>query len=55
MKEGPKVTVLHDGVRPDAQPVIYAIDLGPRNSELRALYSSRRFYVYADGVLKPAD
>jgi hypothetical protein len=36
------------------QPVIYANDRRPLNGMLRTLFPDRRFFLYEDGVLKPA-
>jgi hypothetical protein len=43
-----------NGLKIAGQPVLYVLDLGPRNGELRARFPGRTFYVYADGALTPA-
>ena len=45
--------LVRNGLKVGDESVTYALDLGERHGELRALFPERRFYVYTDGKLVP--
>jgi hypothetical protein len=48
------IDLARNGLDPLRRPVVFVLDRGERNRELRALFPDRRFYVYRDGALSAA-
>lgn len=49
------IDLARNGLEPLGRSVVFVLDRGARNGELRALFPGRRFYVYRDGTLSPAE
>jgi hypothetical protein len=47
----PPQDLVRNGLRIDDQPVIYAHDLGARNTSIRDMFPNRTFYLYKGGEL----
>ncbi len=47
----PPQDLVRNGLRIDDQPVIYAHDLGARNTQIRDMFPNRTFYLYKGGEL----